>query len=138
MRNDTHIRLSLSRGKKITSGMNPKLNKFGVLLIVLANEFSSIYKGLELKLGEKIIANLTLCLDSKIHHNNLINNIFLVKIEANNANVDDALMLDIDGFVSETNSTNVFMIKNGKVYTPYTNACLPGITRATVAVVFRQ
>ena len=67
----------------------------------------------------------------KIHHNNLINNI-LAKIEANNANVDDALMLDIDGFVSETNSTNVFMIKNGNVYTPYTNACLPGITRATV------
>ena len=132
MRNDTHIRLSLSRGKKITSGMNPKLNKFGCTLIVLAEWKPSIYKGLELKLvTANIRRNSPLCLDSKIHHNNLINNI-LAKIEANHAGVDDALMLDLDGFVSETNSTNVFMIKNGKVYTPYTNACLPGITRATV------
>ena len=49
--------------------------------------------GLELKLVTAISVELPLCLDSKIHHNNLINNI-LGKIEANNANVDDALMLD--------------------------------------------
>ena len=132
MRNDTHIRLSLSRGKKITSGMNPRLNQFGCTLIVLAEWKPSIYADLELKLvTANIRRNSPLCLDSKIHHNNLINNI-LAKIEANHAGVDDALMLDLDGFVSETNSTNVFMIKNGKVYTPYPNACLPGITRATV------
>ena len=68
---------------------------------------------------------------SKIHHNNLINNI-LAKIEANNANVDDAVMLDLYGFVSETNATNIFMIKNGTVYTPFADACLPGITRGLI------
>ena len=112
--------------------MNPHLNQFGCTLIVLAEWKPSIYAGLELKLvTANIRRNSPLCLDSKIHHNNLINNI-LAKIEANHALADDALMLDLDGFVSETNATNVFMIKNGKVYTPYPNACLPGITRAIV------
>ena len=72
-----------------------------------------------------------LFLDSKIHHANLLNNI-LAKIDANNAGVDDAIMLDIDGFVAETNSTNIFMIKNGIVYTSFPKACLPGITRNLV------
>ncbi|KAM1640299.1 hypothetical protein ACFX15_010033 [Malus domestica] len=70
-------------------------------------------------------------LDSKIHHNNLLNNI-LAKIEGNNANADDAIMLDNDGYVSETNATNIFLVKKGCVLTPHADYCLPGITRATV------
>ncbi|KAM1199094.1 hypothetical protein ACFX2I_010346 [Malus domestica] len=70
-------------------------------------------------------------LDSKIHHNNLLNNI-LAKIEGNNANADDAIMLDNDGYVSETNATNIFLVKKGCVLTPHADCCLPGITRATV------
>ncbi|KVH98241.1 Aminotransferase, class IV [Cynara cardunculus var. scolymus] len=70
-------------------------------------------------------------LDSKIHHNNLLNNI-LAKIEGNNANADDAIMLDKDGYVSETNATNIFLVKKGTVMTPPADYCLPGITRATV------
>ncbi|MCI07941.1 branched-chain-amino-acid aminotransferase-like protein 2, partial [Trifolium medium] len=45
-------------------------------------------------------------LDSKIHHNNLLN-IILAKIEANNGNADDAIMLGHDGCVAETNATNI-------------------------------
>ena len=41
-------------------------------------------------------------------------------------------MLDIDGFISETNATNVFMVKNGKLLTPWPVSCLPGITRRVV------
>src|SRR5690606_18473858 len=77
------------------------------------------------------------CVDSKIHHNNLINNI-LAKIEANVAGVDDALMLDLNGFVSETNATNVFLVRRGVVYTPHAASCLPGITRATVIALCRD
>jgi len=129
MRKDTHIRLTLTRGEKITSGMNPELNQFGCTLIVLAEWKSSIYSGKELTLvTSNIRRNSPLCLDSKIHHNNLINNI-LAKIEANHAGVDDAIMLDLNGFVAETNATNIFMIKNGIVFTPFPTACLPGITR---------
>ena len=132
MRDDTHIRLTLSRGVKITSGMNPELNQFGCTLIILAEFKPSIYTGKQLKLvTANIRRNSPLCLDSKIHHNNLINNI-LAKIEANHAGVDDAIMLDLDGFVAETNATNIFMIKNYVVYTPFAKACLPGITRGLI------
>ncbi|MEC9210018.1 MAG: aminotransferase class IV [Bacteroidota bacterium] len=132
MKDDTHIRLTLTRGEKITSGMNPKLNQFGCTLIVLAEWKSAIFYGKELSLvTSNIRRNSPLCLDSKIHHANLINNI-LAKIEANHAGVDDAVMLDVDGFVSETNSTNIFMIKNGIVTTPFPKACLPGITRGLI------
>lgn len=138
MKDDTHIRLTLTRGEKITSGMNPKLNQKGCTLIVLAEWKSSIFYGKELRLvTSNIRRNSPLCLDSKIHHANLINNI-LAKIEANFAGVDDALMLDLDGFVSETNATNIFMIKNGVVYTPFPKACLPGITRQTVIDLCRK
>ena len=129
MKDDTHIRLTLTRGKKITSGMNPQLNQFGCTLIVLAEWKPSIYSGKKLKLvTSNIRRNSPLCLDSKIHHANLINNI-LAKIEANHAGVDDAIMLDLNGYVAETNATNIFMIKNGTVYTPFPKACLSGITR---------
>ena len=132
MFDETHIRLTLTRGEKITSGMNPKLNQRGCTLIILAEWKPSIYSGKKLKLvTANIRRNSPLCLDSKIHHNNLINNI-LAKIEANNANVDDAIMLDLYGFVAETNATNIFMIKNGTVYTPFADACLPGITRGLI------
>ena len=132
MFDETHIRLTLTRGEKITSGMNPRLNQKGCTLIILAEWKPSIYSGKKLKLvTANIRRNSPLCLDSKIHHNNLINNI-LAKIEANNANVDDAIMLDLYGFVAETNATNIFMIKNGSVYTPLADACLPGITRGLI------
>jgi len=138
MKDDTHIRLTLTRGEKITSGMNPKLNQFGCTLIVLAEWKSSIYSGEELRLvTSNIRRNSPLCLDSKIHHANLINNI-LAKIEANHAGVDDAVMLDLDGFVAETNATNIFMIKNGVVITPFPKACLPGITRGLIIEICKS
>ena len=138
MFDETHIRLTLSRGEKTTSGMNPQLNQFGCTLIILAEWKPSIYDGKKLKLiTSNIRRNSPLCLDSKIHHNNLINNI-LAKIEANHAKVDDAIMLDLYGFVAETNATNIFMIKEKTVYTPYADACLPGITRGLIIELCKE
>jgi branched-chain amino acid aminotransferase len=133
MRDQTHIRLTLTRGEKITSGMDPRLNQYGCTLIVLAEWKPPVYDN---RTGVRLITssirrNNPQFLDSKIHHNNLLNNI-LAKIEANVAGADDALMLDILGFVAETNATNLFMVKKGKVYTPFADACLPGITRRLV------
>ncbi len=133
MTQDVHIRLTLTRGEKITSGMDPKLNQEGPCLIVLAEWKPPIYEdchGIEV-ITSSIRRNSPNHLDSKIHHNNLINNI-LAKIQANVAAVDAALMLDVHGFASELNGTNIFMVKDGTVYTPYADACLPGITRGLV------
>ena len=132
MRDDTHVRLTLTRGEKTTSGMDPRLNKFGPTLIVLAEWKKPVYAASGIRLiTSSVRRNTPQCLDSKIHHNNLINNI-LAKIQANLAHVDDAIMLDIQGFVSETNATNIFVVKNGRLLTPHADSCLPGITRASV------
>lgn len=132
MRDNTHVRMTLTRGEKITSGMNPKLNQQGCTLIILAEWKSPVYGSHKLKLvTSSIRRNSPQNLDSKIHHNNLINNI-LAKIEANLCDADDALMLDMHGYVSETNATNLFMIKKGTIHTPSADSCLPGITRRKV------
>ena len=95
--------------------------------------FTDIPSKIEIKKAIKLTldANAPQFLDSKIHHNNLLNNI-IAKIQANVAGKDAGLMLDDRGFVAELNGSNVFMIKQGKVYTPFAHACLPGITRNTV------
>ncbi len=133
MQTDTHIRLTLTRGEKITSGMDPRLNQKGCCLIVLAEFKPLVYdneKGIKL-ITASLRRNSPMNIDSKIHHNNLINNI-LAKIEANHYGADDAIMLDNYGFVAETNACNIFMVKNNQLLTPCADACLPGITRQTI------
>src|SRR5438093_9936006 len=132
MRDGVHIRLTLTRGLKITSGMDPRLNQSGPTLIVLAEYKPPVYvkSGLAL-ITSKIRRPPPEVLDARIHHANLLNSI-LAKIEANNAGADDALMLDTRGFVAETNATNIFIVRNGDLATSRVVACPEGITRATV------
>src|SRR5215472_17744823 len=132
MRDGVHIRLTLTRGMKITSGMDPRLNQVGPTLIVLAEYKAPVYAKTGLSLiTSKIRRPPPDVLDPRIHHANLLNSI-LAKIEANNAGADDALMLDTRGFVAETNATHVFIVRNGDVATSRVVACPEGITRATV------
>ena len=139
MRDGVHIRLTLSRGMKITSGMDPRLNQSGPTLIVLAEHKAPVYAKTGLTLiTSKIRRPPPEVLDARIHHANLLNSI-LAKIEANNAGADDALMLDTRGFVAETNATHVFIVRNpdksrasGDLATSRVVACPEGITRATV------
>jgi len=93
MRDGVHIRLTLTRGVKITSGMDPRLNQSGLTLIVLAEFKPPVYA----KTGLTLITSRFRrpppeILDPRIHHANLLNSI-LAKIEANQAGADDALML---------------------------------------------
>ncbi len=137
MRDDVHIRLTLTRGEKITSGMNPKLNQSGCTLIVLAEWKPSVYSDAGIRvITASTRRNTPECLDSKIHHNNLLNNI-LASIEANVAGVDSAIMLDVHGFVSETNDTNLFLVHDGVVLTPHADSCLPGLTRRMILDICR-
>jgi branched-chain amino acid aminotransferase len=138
MTDNVHIRLTLTRGEKVTSGMDPRLNRSGPTLIVLAEHKSPVYD----------LAGITLitssvrrpqpdCLDPKIHHNNLLPSI-LAKIEANTAGADDAVMLDHRGFVAETNATHLFLVTGGRLGTPAALACPEGITRETVLELAAQ
>lgn len=132
MRDSVHIRLTLTRGAKITSGMDPRLNQGGPTLIVLAEHKPPVYAKTGLILiTSKMRRPPPEILDPRIHHANLLNSI-LAKIEANAAGADDALMLDTRGFVAETNATHVFIVRAGHVSTPHVVACPEGITRATI------
>src|ERR687891_747033 len=132
MRDSVHIRLTLTRGVKITSGMDPRLNQSGPTLIVLAEHKAAVYAKTGLTLiTSKVRRPPPEVLDARIHHANLLNSI-LAKIEANNAGADDALMLDTRGFVAETNATHVFIVRKGDLATSRVVACPEGITRATV------
>ncbi|PYL97198.1 MAG: aminotransferase IV, partial [Verrucomicrobia bacterium] len=132
MQDGVHIRLTLTRGVKITSGMDPRLNQSGSTLIILAEHKAPVYTKTGLTLiTSKFRRPSPEILDCKIHHANLLNSI-LAKIEANNTGADDALMLDTRGFVAETNATNLFLVRDGKVETSRVIACPEGITRATV------
>ncbi|MGY8941507.1 MAG: aminotransferase class IV [Flavobacteriales bacterium] len=127
-----HARMTLSRGLKSTSGMDPRLNVHGPTLIVLPEYKGMVYGTAGIRLiTASTRRNSPATLDSKIHHTNLLNNI-LAKIEANVAGADDAVMLDLDGFIAETNATNIFVIRNGVLSTPHATACLPGLTRSFV------
>lgn len=138
MRDNAHIRLTLTRGEKVTSGMNPRFNQSGCTLIVLAEWKPPVYSddGISV-ITAATRRNTPECLDSKIHHNNLLNNI-LASIEANVAGADAAVMLDVNGFVSETNDTNLFLVADGEVLTPHADSCLPGLTRKMILRICRQ
>lgn len=156
MATGVHIRLTLTRGVKVTSGMDPRLNVSGPTLIVLAEFKDPVYdlSGIRL-ITSSVRRHAPDSLDPKIHHNNLLTSI-MAKIEANVAGADDAVMLDSRGFIAETNATHLFMVLPGGgsggpagaagtsgaaglvgaagpvLATPTTVACPEGITRATV------
>ena len=132
MTDNVHVRLTLTRGVKITSGMDPRLNQSGPTLIVLPEHKAPVYDagGITL-ITSSVRRTAPDSLDPKIHHNNLLTSI-LAKIEANAAGADDAVMLDQRGFVAETNATHIFLVSGGVVRTPTTAACPEGITRQAV------
>ena len=139
MNTDTHIRLTLTRGEKVTSGMDSRLNQSGCCLIVLAEWKKKVYdfsKGIR-AISSSIRRSIPAFLDSKIHHNNMLS-LVIAKIQANISGYDAAVMLDERGFVAELNDTNLFMVNEGSIFTPFAHACLPGITRQTFIDLFKE
>jgi branched-chain amino acid aminotransferase len=132
MTDGVHVRLTLTRGVKVTSGMDPRLNQSGPTLIVVAEFKPPVYDAGGITLVTSSVRRPTAdVLDPKIHSNNLLNSI-LAKIEANVAGADDALMLDSCGHIAETNATHLFFVLAGVLCTSTTAACPEGITRSTV------
>jgi branched-chain amino acid aminotransferase len=132
MFSDVHIRLTLSRGLKYTSGLDPRINTRGCSYFILAEHKPLVYD----KSGIRLITAGHRrpgphVLDQRIHSCNQLTSI-LAKLEANAADADDALMLDTRGYLAETNATHVFIAKSGVVATSTCIACPEGITRATV------
>ncbi len=138
MTDNVHVRLTLTRGVKLTSGMDPRLNTQGPTLIILAEHKPPVYDTQGITLITSAIRRWRSdTLDPKIHHCNLLQSI-LAKIQANAAGVDDALMLDDAGFLAETNATHVFIVTSAVVETSRVVACPEGITRSVVLQICRD
>jgi len=138
MTDSVHVRLTVSRGVKYTSGLDPRVNTNGCSFFILAEHKAPVYdkSGLILHTSttRRPFANI---LNQHIHSCNQLTSI-LAKMEATAAGADDALMLDTDDNLAETNATHVFLVRNGTVETSTTRACPEGITRMTVLDLCRQ
>jgi branched-chain amino acid aminotransferase len=139
MRDGIHVRLTLSRGVKYTSGLDPRLNTRGCSFFILAEHKPPVFDnvaGIELIVARqrRPFADV---LDQHIHSCNQLTSI-LAKLEATAAGADDAILLDPAGMVAETSSTHVFFVRDGGVVTPTTRACPEGITRALVLEICRR
>lgn len=139
MTDGVHVRLTVSRGVKFTSGMDPRVNAGRCTLIIIAEHKAPVY---DASAGVRLITSRLRrpgpeTLDQTIHSCNQLTSI-LAKMEATSAGADDALMLDTRGFLAETNATHLFLVKAGGLMTPTTVACPEGITRGAVMDLCRE
>lgn len=138
LHDNAHVRLMVTRGERRTSGMDPRLALGKPTFVLIAEHKPPIFD----KAGLRLVTASTRrpspdALDPKIHHSNQLNSI-LAKIESNRAGADDALMLDQQGFVAESCTANIFIVKHDQISTPFANACLHGITRGLVLRLARD
>ena len=131
---DGYIRLVATRGVG-TLGLNPRTCK-KPSVIIIADKIQ-LYppeyyqRGLDI-ITVPTVRNLHSALNPAIKSLNYLNNI-LAKIEANNAGVEEAVMLNAEGFVAECTGDNLFIVNNRALFTPPLSAgALYGITRQTV------
>lgn len=133
---DGYIRVVVSRGVG-DLGLDPhKCKKPTIVIIAKSIKLYSNDNGIRL-ITTSVRRNPPQCLSPNIKSLNYLNNI-LGRIEANQRNADEALFLDIDGYVSEATADNVFYVKEGVIITPPTLTNLKGITRATVLEIAKK
>ena len=130
---DAHIRPIITRGLG-RPGLDPR-RAVRPSVAILAYPFPPLLGEKPLKLIVSSVRRKSPhSVDSKIKSLSYVDNV-LAKIQANIANMDDAIMTDLEGFVAEGTTENLFVVKKEQIYTPWTTACLHGITRATVIEV---
>ena len=137
---DGYVRLVITRGVG-TLGLNPNKCKLASVIVIAGT--IQLYPEEMYQNGMAIVTvptvrNLHSAVNPAIKSLNYLNNI-LAKIEANNAGVEEAIMLNSEGYVAECTGDNIFILKDGKMFTPPLSAgALYGITRATVIDLARR
>ena len=140
MYSDVHIRIIATRGEKITPYQHPSSNIGPISLVIIP----------EYKIANKFVNNNGIALGSantirgtELNQDPKINslskfNCIAACLEGIDKNVDESLMLDIDGYVSTCNSTNFFIIKNNQVITSKGEYCLNGVTRSNIIKICKE
>ncbi len=140
MTEDAHIRLMVTRGRKKAPFQDPRLSIFGPTIVIIP-EFKrageeTVQRGLRLY-TVPVIRGLPMSQDPKLNSHSKLNCIMAL-IHALKAGADEALMLDVHGFVNTTNSTNFFIVRKGEVWTSTGDYCMNGITRRKVIELCRE
>jgi branched-chain amino acid aminotransferase len=131
MTTDAHARLMVTRGVKHRPFQHPALSRSGpTMVIIMEHSRPKIPRPIRLATVPHI-RGLPMTQDPKLNSHSKLNCI-LACIAAEKAGADEALMLDVHGFVNTTNACNVFIVRKGEVWTSTGDYCLPGITRAKV------
>jgi len=140
MEDQVHVRFMLTRGIKKTPSQDPRLTISGPNLVIIAEHKvasrESQEKGITLftstiRRGSPDYLDPRLNCHSKLHE-------VIALVQAIEAGADEALMLDIHGFVSTCNATNFFMVKDGEIWTSTGQYCMNGITRGNIIRVCKE
>ena len=140
MYSGVHIRIIISRGEKITPYQHPSTN-VGPISLVIIPEYKIANK--EININGIKLASVNIIRGTGSNQDPKINslskfNCIAACLEAIDKNVDEGLMLDIDGYVSTCNSTNFFIVKNDEVITSKGNYCLNGVTRMKIIEICKE
>ena len=131
MQTDAHARLMVTRGTKIRPFQHPKLARSGpTMVIIMEHSRPKIPRPIRLATVPHL-RGLPMTQDPKLNSHSKLNCI-LACIAAEKAGADEALMLDVHGFVNTTNACNFFIVKKGQVWTSTGDYCMNGITRQKV------
>ena len=136
MRTDAHARLMVTRGLKARPFQHPSLSRSGPTVAIVM-EHSKPVAGRSIRLATvPHLRGLPMTQDPKLNSHSKLNCI-LASIAASKAGADEALMLDMHGFVCTTNSCNFFIVRKGEVWTSTGDYCMNGITRTKVIDICR-
>jgi branched-chain amino acid aminotransferase len=136
MHTGVHARLMVTRGVKVRPFQHPRLSRSGpTMVIIMEHSEPSIPRPIRLATVPHL-RGLPMTQDPKLNSHSKLNCI-LACIAADKAGADEALMLDIHGFVNTTNSCNLFIVRRGEVWTSTGDYCMNGITRHKVIELCR-
>lgn len=136
MQGDAHARLMVTRGVKTRPFQHPSLSRQGpTVAIIMEHSRPKIPRPIRLATVPHI-RGLPMSQDPKLNSHSKLNCI-LACIAAEKAGADEALMLDVDGFVNTTNACNFFIVRKGEVWTSTGDYCMNGITRGKVIALCR-
>ncbi len=131
MTTDAHCRLMVTRGVKTRPFQNPRLSQQGpTMVIIMEHSRPNLPRPITLATVPHL-RGLPMTQDPKLNSHSKLNCI-LACIAAQKAGADEALMLDVHGFVNTTNACNVFIVRRGEVWTSTGDYCMNGITRQKV------
>jgi branched-chain amino acid aminotransferase len=131
MHTDAHCRLMVTRGRKVRPFQHPSLSRSGpTMVIIMEHSRPKLPRPIRLATVPHI-RGLPMSQDPKLNSHSKLNCI-LACIAAEKAGADEALMLDVHGFVNTTNACNFFIVRKGEVWTSTGDYCMNGITRQKV------